>query len=201
MWREWPEPDNYVCNSAGLVCCKIYKSLPARRVWDVIMASTYDFAEPGFVLIDKVNEMNNNWFVENIRATNPCGEQPLPPYGSCLLGSVNLTKFVREQSFTADAEFDWDEFRKVVKVFTRMLDNVVEINGLPLPRQRDEIQRKRRHGMGFLGLGSTITMLRIEVWRARGGSLYRRSFEATGACRLGNWFGVGTGERASTDHE
>ena len=161
VWREWPEPDNYVRNSEGLVCCKIYKTLPARRVWDVIMASTYDFAEPGFVLIDKVNEMNNNWFVENIRATNPCGEQPLPPYGSCLLGSVNLTKFVRGP-FSADAKFDWDEFRKVVKVFTRMLDNVVEINGLPLPRQRDEIQRKRRHGMGFLGLGSAITMLRMK---------------------------------------
>ena len=67
-----------------------------KRIWDVIMSSTYDFAEPGFVLIDRVNEMNNNWFDENIRATNPCGEQPLPPYGSCLLGSVNLTKFVRD---------------------------------------------------------------------------------------------------------
>jgi ribonucleoside-diphosphate reductase alpha chain len=122
------------------------------------MASTYDFAEPGFVLIDKVNEMNNNWFAEKIRATNPCGEQPLPPYGSCLLGSVNLTKFVVEP-FTDKARFDWDEFRRVVKVFTRMLDNVVEINGLPLPLQRREIYRKRRHGMGFLGLGSTITML------------------------------------------
>ncbi len=161
VWREWPEPDSYVRNDAGLVCCKIYKTLPARRVWDVIMASTYDFAEPGFVLIDKVNEMNNNWFVENIRATNPCGEQPLPPYGSCLLGSVNLTKFVR-QPFSGEARFDWDEFRKVVKVFTRMLDNVVEINGLPLALQRNEIVRKRRHGMGFLGLGSTITMMRMK---------------------------------------
>jgi ribonucleoside-diphosphate reductase alpha chain len=161
VWREWPEPDNYVRDSDGLVCCKIYKTLPARRVWDVIMASTYDFAEPGFVLIDKVNEMNNNWFAENIRATNPCGEQPLPPYGSCLLGSINLTKFVVDP-FSEDARFDWDEFRKVVKVFTRMLDNVVEINGLPLPLQRDEIHRKRRHGMGFLGLGSTITMLRMK---------------------------------------
>src|SRR5210317_1854276 len=161
VWREWPEPDNYVRNAEGLVCCKIYKTLPARRVWDVIMASTYDFAEPGFVLIDKVNEMNNNWFVENVRATNPCGEQPLPPYGSCLLGSVNLTKFV-EKPFTKEARFDWENFRKVVKVFTRMLDNVVEINGLPLDGQRDEIQRKRRHGMGFLGLGSTITMLRMK---------------------------------------
>jgi ribonucleoside-diphosphate reductase alpha chain len=125
------------------------------------MASTYDFAEPGFVLIDKVNEMNNNWFVENIRATNPCGEQPLPPYGSCLLGSVNLTKFVLD-AFTENARFNWDEFHKVVKIFTRMLDNVVEINGLPLPLQRDEIHRKRRHGMGFLGLGSTISMLRMK---------------------------------------
>jgi ribonucleoside-diphosphate reductase alpha chain len=161
VWREWPEAGNYVSNPEGLVACKIYKTLPARRVWDVIMASTYDFAEPGFVLIDKVNEMNNNWFCENIRATNPCGEQPLPPYGSCLLGSVNLTRFVID-AFTEDARFDWEAFRKVVKVFTRMLDNVVEINGLPLPQQRNEIQRKRRHGMGFLGLGSTITMLRMK---------------------------------------
>ena len=125
------------------------------------MSSTYDFAEPGFVLIDRVNEMNNNWWCENIRATNPCGEQPLPPYGSCLLGSVNLTRFVIDP-FTEDARFDWEEFRKVVKVFTRMLDNVVEINGLPLGQQRDEITRKRRHGMGFLGLGSTITMLTMK---------------------------------------
>jgi len=161
VWREWPEAGNYVSNAQGLVASKIYKTLPARRVWDIIMASTYDFAEPGFVLIDKVNEMNNNWFCENIRATNPCGEQPLPPYGSCLLGSINLTRFVVD-AFTDKARFDWEAFRKVVKVFTRMLDNVVEINGLPLPQQRNEIQRKRRHGMGFLGLGSTITMLRMK---------------------------------------
>jgi ribonucleoside-diphosphate reductase alpha chain len=158
VWREWPHTDGYVANDDGLVACKIYKTVPARRVWDVIMSSTYDFAEPGFILIDRVNEMNNNWWTENIRATNPCGEQPLPPYGSCLLGSVNLTKFVLDP-FTEDARFDWEQYRKVVKVFTRMLDNVVEINGLPLAPQRDEILRKRRHGMGFLGLGSTITML------------------------------------------
>ena len=158
VWREWPHTEGYVANDEGLVACKIYKTLPARRVWDVIMSSTYDFAEPGFILVDRVNEMNNNWWTENIRATNPCGEQPLPPYGSCLLGSVNLTKFVVDP-FTDNARFDWETYRKVVKVFTRMLDNVVEINGLPLAQQRDEIIRKRRHGMGFLGLGSTITML------------------------------------------
>ena len=158
VWREWPHTEGYVANDAGLVACRIYKTLPARRVWDVIMSSTYDFAEPGFILIDEVNDMNNNWWTENIRATNPCGEQPLPPYGSCLLGSVNLTKFVVDP-FTEDARFDWETYRQVVKVFTRMLDNVVEINGLPLAQQRDEIMRKRRHGMGFLGLGSAITML------------------------------------------
>jgi ribonucleoside-diphosphate reductase alpha chain len=161
VWRDWPEAGNYVTNAEGLVASKMYKTMPARRVWELIMASTYDFAEPGFVLIDKVNEMNNNWFCENIRATNPCGEQPLPPYGSCLLGSVNLTRFVLKP-FTDEARFDWESFRKVVKTFTRMLDNVVEINGLPLPQQRNEIQRKRRHGMGFLGLGSSITMLRMK---------------------------------------
>ncbi len=160
VWREWAVHDQYVVNEHGLVACKIYKTLPARRMWDVIMTSTYDFAEPGFILIDRVNEMNNNWWCENIRATNPCGEQPLPPYGSCLLGSVNLTRFVRG-AFSDHARFDWDEYRQVVKVFARMLDNVVEVNGLPLERQREEILRKRRHGMGFLGLGSTLTLLGI----------------------------------------
>jgi ribonucleoside-diphosphate reductase alpha chain len=158
VWREWPVHEGYVVNDEGLVACRIYKRVPARRMWDVIMSSTYDFAEPGFILIDRVNEMNNNWWCENIRATNPCGEQPLPPYGSCLLGSVNLTRFVRDP-FTPQARFDWDEYREVVRVFTRALDNVVEINGLPLAPQREEIMRKRRHGMGYLGLGSTITLL------------------------------------------
>jgi ribonucleoside-diphosphate reductase alpha chain len=158
VWREWPTHEGYIVNPEGLVACKIYKTVPARRMWDVIMTSTYDFAEPGFILIDRVNEMNNNWFCENIRATNPCGEQPLPPYGSCLLGSVNLTRFVIDP-FTKDARFDWDEYREVVRVFTRMLDNVVEVNGLPLEGQRNEIMRKRRHGMGYLGLGSTFTLL------------------------------------------
>jgi len=164
-WREWPVTEGYVTNGEGLVACKIYKTIKARRVWDVIMSSTYDFAEPGFILIDRVNEMNNNWWCENIRATNPCGEQPLPPYGSCLLGSVNLTRFVRN-AFTEFAEFDWAEYREVVKVFTRMLDNVVEVNGLPLEQQRDEIMRKRRHGMGFLGLGSTMTLLGMKYGSA-----------------------------------
>ena len=158
IWRRYPADNGYVRNEQGLTACKVYKTIPANRLWNMIMTSTYDFAEPGFILIDEVNNKNNNWFVENIRATNPCGEQPLPPYGSCLLGSVNLTKFVLDP-FSDQARFDWDKYREVVSVFTRMLDNVVEINGLPLDGQRAEIERKRRHGMGFLGLGSTVTML------------------------------------------
>ena len=158
IWREWPNRERYINRADGLVACRISRSLKARRIWDMIMSSTYDFAEPGFILIDRVNQMNNNWFCEEIRATNPCGEQPLPPHGACLLGSINLTLFVREP-FTDKARFDWDEYRKVIDIFTRMLDNVVEINGLPLEQQRAEIYRKRRHGMGFLGLGSAMTML------------------------------------------
>ncbi|MDG1311075.1 MAG: adenosylcobalamin-dependent ribonucleoside-diphosphate reductase [Porticoccaceae bacterium] len=161
VWKPFPTTDGYTSNEEGLVACRIYETIRAQKLWNAIMSSTYDYAEPGFILIDQVNKNNNNWFCEDIRATNPCGEQPLPPYGSCLLGSVNLTKFVRNP-FTKDAYFDWDEYAEVVEIFTRMLDNVVEINGLPLDGQRKEIEYKRRHGMGFLGLGSTITMLRMK---------------------------------------
>ncbi|MEN1955980.1 adenosylcobalamin-dependent ribonucleoside-diphosphate reductase [Luteimonas sp. MJ204] len=161
VWRDWPQHDGYITRDDGLVACRIYGKVRARHLWDMIMVSTYDYAEPGFILIDRVNEMNNNWWCETIRATNPCGEQPLPPYGACLLGSINLTRFVRKP-FTDQAEFDWEEYKEVVRVFTRMLDNVVEVNGLPLKQQRDEIMRKRRHGMGFLGLGSTVTMLQMK---------------------------------------
>lgn len=116
--------------------------------------AVYDVQVPGI----------NTFDANGLHAHN-CGEQPLPPYGSCLLGSINLTTFVRDP-FGPKARFDWDEYREVVKVFTRMLDNVVEINGLPLERQRHEIESKRRHGMGFLGLGSTLTMLKMRYGTA-----------------------------------
>ncbi len=161
LWRNMAHiSEDYVRNENGEVACLVYNTLPAKHIWQNIMQSTFDYAEPGFILIDRVNHWNNNWFCETIRATNPCGEQPLPPYGSCLLGSINLTKFV-EHPFSDKATFNWEKFREVVAVFTRMLDNVVEINGLALSKQRQEILRKRRHGMGFLGLGSALTMLKM----------------------------------------
>ncbi|WP_165668829.1 adenosylcobalamin-dependent ribonucleoside-diphosphate reductase [Metapseudomonas otitidis] len=158
LWRDWPIHAGYQVREDGRVACRIYGRLKARHLWDMVMASTYDYAEPGFILIDRVNALNNTWWCEAIRATNPCGEQPLPPYGSCLLGSIDLTRFV-DDPFTDQARFDWERFREVVKVFTRLLDNVVEINGLPLAQQREEITGKRRHGMGFLGLGSALALL------------------------------------------
>lgn len=159
IYRHFPgQVENYTYDAQGRTAMKVYKRQPARELWDLIMSSTYERAEPGFILVDEVNDMNNNWFCESIRATNPCGEQPLPPHGACLLGSVNLTHFVSDP-FTENAAFDWDGFRRTVAIFTRMLDNVVEINGLPLTQQRHEITEKRRHGMGFLGLGSTLALL------------------------------------------
>ncbi len=200
VWRDWPVNGRYISSGAGLVACRVYQTIQARRLWDVIMSSTYDFAEPGFVLIDRVNEMNNNWWVENIRATNPCGEQPLPPYGSCLLGSVNLTKFVLN-AFDEKASFDWEEFRRVVKVFTRMLDNVVEINGLPLARatRRDQAQAPAWHGVSRAGLDDHDDAHEIRL--ARVGSFHRARGPRAGGGGLGDGSGTGPRKRPGADHD
>lgn len=139
---------------------KVYERIPAQKIWNLIMKSTYDYAEPGFILIDEVNHKNNLWWLETIRATNPCGEQPLPPNGACLLGSMVLPTYVKNP-FTDDSYFDFDSFQKDIKIASRLLDNVVEYNGLPLDNQVKEILEKRRHGMGFTGLGNTFAMLKI----------------------------------------
>jgi ribonucleoside-diphosphate reductase alpha chain len=168
--RSWPgEPEP--------VDCRVFHRLPARELWSGIMRATYDYAEPGVLFVDQVNRSNNLWYREHISASNPCGELPLPPYGACDLGSVNLTRFVKAP-FTKSAELDLEAISHTVRIAVRMLDNVADVSRFPLARQARQARGARRIGLGLTGLADSLIMLGIHYADPRARELGARVMRA-----------------------
>ena len=167
--RDIPNDDVVIKRWPGItepVACRVVKRINAKELWHKIIRATYDYAEPGVLFVDRINSLNNLWYCESITATNPCGEIPLPPYGACDLGSINLPQFVNNP-FQSNASLDMEGIQATVQTAVRFLNNVIDISSYPLEKQAAMQQRNRRIGLGFTGLANTLIMLGLHYAEAK----------------------------------